>query len=92
MENSNNIRQDIDQYKERNSCYPKVIAVKMLGVFAIGDREDSSRIAMLLFLDALKIAVYTESFGGYKFMDKEQIDFIKNWEVEKFRSKVSLDK
>ncbi|GAH95603.1 unnamed protein product, partial [marine sediment metagenome] len=49
-------------------------------------------ITMLLFLDALKIAVYTESFGGYRFMDKEQIDFIKNWKVEKFRSKVSLTK
>jgi len=92
VEDLNSIEQDIDQYRERNECYPKVIAVKMIGVLALGDEEDSSRIAMLLFLDALKIAVYTESFGGYKFMDKEQIDFIKNWEVEKFRSKVSLDK
>jgi len=92
VEDLKSIEQDIDQYRERNDCYPKVIAVKMIGVFALGDKEDSSHITMLLFLDALKIAVYTESFGGYKFMDKEQIDFIKNWEVEKFRSKVSLDK
>jgi rhamnose utilization protein RhaD (predicted bifunctional aldolase and dehydrogenase) len=92
VEDLDGIGQDIDQYKERNGCYPKVIAVKMTGVFTQGDEENSSHIAMLLFLDALKIAVYTESFGGYKFMDKEQIDFIKNWEVEKFRSKVSLDK
>ncbi|MBA7674760.1 hypothetical protein ES703_82983 [subsurface metagenome] len=92
IEDLNSIEQDIDQYRERNECYPKVIAVKMTGVFALGDEEDSSRITMLLFLDALKIAVYTESFGGYKFMDKEQIDFIKNWKVEKFRSMVSLDK
>lgn len=92
IENLNSIEQDIDKYREKNDCYPKVIAVKMIGVFALGDGEDSSHIAMLFFLDALKIAVYTESFGGHKFMDKEQIDFIKNWEVEKFRSKVSLDK
>ena len=92
IENLNSIERDIDQYRERNECYPKVIAVKMIGVFALGDGEDSSHITMLFFLDALKIAVYTESFGGYKFMDKGQIDFIKNWEVEKFRSKVSLDK
>jgi len=88
----NSIEQDIDQYRQRNECYPKVIAVKMTGVLALGNGEDSSRVTMLFFLNALKIAVYTESFGGYKFMDKEQIDFIKNWEVEKFRSKVSLDK
>ena len=92
VEDLDGIGQDIDQYKERNGCYPKVIAVKTIGVFALGDRENSSRVTMLFFLNALKIAVYTESFGGYKFMDKEQIDFIKNWEVEKFRSKVSLDK
>ena len=64
----------------------------MIGVFALGDGENSSHIAMLFFLDALKVAVYAESFGGYKFMDKGQIDFIKNWEVEKFRSKVSFGK
>jgi rhamnose utilization protein RhaD (predicted bifunctional aldolase and dehydrogenase) len=92
VEDLNSIERDIDQYRERNECYPKVIAVKMIGVFALGDGEDSSHITMLFFLDALKIAVYAESFGGYKFMDKGQIDFIKNWEVEKFRSKVSLDK
>ena len=92
IEDLESIEQDIDQYRERNECYPKVIAVKMTGVFTLGDKEESSHITMLLFLDALKIAVYTESFGGYKFMDKEQIDFIKNWKVEEFRSKVSLGK
>lgn len=92
IEDTNSIKQDIDKYRERNECYPKVIAVKRTGIFALGDGENSSHIAMLFFLDALKIAVYAESFGGYKFMDKGQIDFIKNWEVEKFRSKVSLDK
>lgn len=92
VEDLNSIEQDIDQYRERNNCYPKVIAVKTTGVFAIGDGKNASHITMLLFLDALKIAVYAESFGGHKFMDKEQIDFIKNWEVEKFRSKISLGK
>ncbi|MBU4502048.1 MAG: class II aldolase/adducin family protein [Nanoarchaeota archaeon] len=92
VEDLESIEQDIDKYRQRNKCYPKVIAVKMTGVFAIGSRENASHIAMLFFLNALKIAVYAESFGGYKFMDKEQIDFIKNWEVEKFRSKVSLGK
>ena len=92
VEDPNSIKQDIDQYRERNDCYPKVIAVKRTGIFALGDGDNSSHVAMLFFLDALKIAVYTESFGGHKFMNKGQIDFIKNWEVEKFRSKVSLDK
>ena len=70
VEDLKSIEQDIDQYRERNDCYPKVIAVKMTGVFALGDGEDSYRVTM----------------------HKEQIDFIKNWEVEKFRLNVSLDK
>jgi rhamnose utilization protein RhaD (predicted bifunctional aldolase and dehydrogenase) len=86
-----NIERDAEEYRKRNDCYPKVIAVKMTGVFALGDGKNTSHMTMLFFLDALKIAVYAESFGGYKFMDIEQIDFIKNWEVEKFRSKFDLD-
>ncbi|MCJ7665184.1 MAG: class II aldolase, partial [Actinobacteria bacterium] len=89
VEDLDGIGQDIDRYKERNGCYPKVIAVKMTGIFALGDEENSSHVSMLFFLDAIKIAVYTESFGGYKFMDKRQVDFIKNWEVEKFRSNIN---
>ncbi|GAG60999.1 unnamed protein product, partial [marine sediment metagenome] len=49
IEDLNNIEQDIDQYRERNECYPKVIAVKMTGVFTLGDKEESSHITMLLF-------------------------------------------
>jgi len=91
MEDLDNIEQAIDEYRKKNKCYPKVIAIKMTGVFTLGNGENASRITMLFFLDALKIAVYTESFGGYKFMNKEQIDFIKNWEVERFRLNVSLN-
>lgn len=88
LEDVEDIEKDIDKYWQRNSCYPKIIAVKHLGVFAIGKKVKISRMAMVFFLDALKIAIYAESFGGYKHMDKEIIDFIVNWEVEKFRSKI----
>jgi rhamnose utilization protein RhaD (predicted bifunctional aldolase and dehydrogenase) len=91
IENLENIEIDIDRYSKRNSCYPKIIAVKMIGIFAVGAKENTSRIALLSFLDALKIAIYAESFGGYKFMDKKQIDFIKSWEVEEFRSGIILN-
>lgn len=92
VEDQDSIENDMDDYIKRNNCYPKIIAVKMTGVFAAGEKENISRLAMVFFLNALKISIYAESFGGYKFMDKSQIDFIMNWEVEKFRSKVSLGK
>jgi rhamnose utilization protein RhaD (predicted bifunctional aldolase and dehydrogenase) len=71
---------------------PKMAAVRGLGVFGIGsaDNEKSARLAVELFRDAVKVSVYTESFGGPKTMTAEQIDFINNWEVEQYRSKISV--
>jgi rhamnose utilization protein RhaD (predicted bifunctional aldolase and dehydrogenase) len=68
---------------------PKIAAVKGLGVFGLGATEKAAGLALELFIDAVKVAVYSESFGGPRFMIQEQIDFINNWEVEQFRSKVS---
>jgi rhamnose utilization protein RhaD (predicted bifunctional aldolase and dehydrogenase) len=70
---------------------PKLAAVKNLGVFGIGEggNEKSARLATELFRDAATIAAYTEAFGGVSPMSWDQIDFINNWEVERYRSKVS---
>ncbi|NLA92174.1 MAG: class II aldolase, partial [Spirochaetales bacterium] len=34
----------------------------------------------------IKVATFVESFGGPRFMDNDQIDFIRNWEVESYRA------
>jgi len=68
---------------------PKIVAVKGLGVFGVAATEKAAHIALDLFKDAVKVAVYSESFGGYSFMPQEQIDFINNWEVERYRASVS---
>ncbi len=62
---------------------PKVIAVQDVAVFAVSDK------AMALFIDTIKVAAYTESFGGPRFMDDDQIEFIRTWEVEKYRASVT---
>ena len=41
--------------------------------------------AALLFQDAVKIAVYSQAFGGYQHMSQELTDFIIHWEVESYR-------
>jgi rhamnose utilization protein RhaD (predicted bifunctional aldolase and dehydrogenase) len=68
---------------------PKIAAVKGKGIIGLGQTEKAARLALLLFKDMLKIACYAESFGGYRFMEKEYIDFINGWEVESYRSKLS---
>ncbi len=69
-------------FKEEHGVAAKSVAVQRTGVFTYTDK------AMLLFLDTVKVSVYTESFGGPLFMDDDQIDFIRNWEVEKYRAAV----
>ncbi|MDR3337650.1 MAG: class II aldolase/adducin family protein [Treponema sp.] len=71
---------------------PRIVAVKGLGVFSLGASEKTAHDAMELFLDSVKLAVYTESFGGPCFMERDKIDFINNWEAEHYRSKIAAEK
>lgn len=69
-------------YESENGVPAKVIAVQNTAVFA------TSEAAMELFIDTVKVSVFTESFGGPRFMDDDQIQFIRTWEVEQYRSKM----
>ena len=68
---------------------PQAVFVKDAGLFCIGDTEKKASSALALMLDAVKIAVYAESFGGALPMTKDLIIFIRDWEVEHYRAKVS---
>ena len=77
------VKEAIAAFTEEHGSPAKVLAVQNTGVFAVNKN------ARDLFLDTVKVAVFTESFGGPRFMDDDQIDFIRNWEVEKYRAKMS---
>ena len=69
--------------------YPRIIVVKDLGAFACAEQDRSAELAEQLFLDAIHIAVYGENFGGIAFMPDHLIQFIRSWEVEKYRAAVT---
>jgi rhamnose utilization protein RhaD (predicted bifunctional aldolase and dehydrogenase) len=77
------------KHVEKTGVFPKTAAVGGLGVFGLGNSEKAAANAVELFNDAVKVAVYTESFGGPLFLSPEQTAFINNWEVERYRSKVA---
>ncbi|MDL2234109.1 SDR family oxidoreductase [Ruminococcaceae bacterium OttesenSCG-928-L11] len=79
-----------DAFVSENGYKPKVMAVQGLGFFVFGATKKEAEIAKLLLLDAIKIAVYSQSFGGALPMAREYVDFILSWEVENYRQKVSL--
>jgi len=82
-------RSDWNKHLAKTGRPPKIIALRGLGVFGLGPTEKAANLALELFIDAVKVAVYSESFGGPLFMVQDQIDFINNWEVEAFRTSVS---
>ena len=83
------ITAEFNRYVERKGFKPKIAAIAGLGFFALGDTMKEAIGAQTLFLDAVKVAVYAKSFGGANPLPDEFTDFILNWEVEKYRSKVS---
>ncbi|MBE6590731.1 MAG: SDR family NAD(P)-dependent oxidoreductase [Ruminococcaceae bacterium] len=78
------------EYVDANGIIPKVIAVEKLGCFVCGGSYKDASTAAEVFLDGVKIAVFAQSFGGAAPLNDELSLFIQNWEVESYRSKVSL--
>ena len=83
------IEEAVQQYRRRNGILPIIICVEKLGVFAWGESKKSSEIALSVFLDAVKVAILSRSFGGPSPLPADQVQFIRNWEVEAFRKRVS---
>ncbi|MDR0817814.1 MAG: class II aldolase/adducin family protein [Clostridiales Family XIII bacterium] len=84
-----NIRSGIADFEAHFGYAPRIIAIRGLGFFSIGDTKDTAEISRLLFIDTLKVAFYNKAFGGPLFMSDSMIDFIENWEVESYRKKIS---
>ncbi len=72
-------------YMKRNGHEPRIVAMEGLGVFARGDTAGA------MFIDALKVAVYAESFGGPSLMPRDKRDFIRHWEAERYRARVGQE-
>ncbi len=78
----------VKQYIADEQVPPKVVLVQRTGAFGIGSTVRLAESASLVFIDTVKVAVYSESFGGYSFMKDDQIKFIRTWEVEQYRAQV----
>ena len=87
---SDGIRDLFLAFTAENGYKPRIIFVEDLGMFACGSTMKEAVTAQVVMLDAIKVVAYAESFGGVSAMPDFLIDFIVNWEVESYRSKVSL--
>jgi len=83
------LQEQIDAYRALHGELPKILAVQGVGIFGLGKDRAAAERACLLFTDAAKIAWYAEAFGGAHPMESADIEFIRNWEVEKYRASIA---
>jgi rhamnose utilization protein RhaD (predicted bifunctional aldolase and dehydrogenase) len=88
-QSSEHLISKIDEYRIRYQEMPKIIAVQNLGIFGLGQDESAAKRACELFGDAAKIAWYARSFGSVHPMQPADIEFIRSWEVEKYRASIA---
>lgn len=92
LEEGADVKAAFAAFEAENGYKPKIVFVKGLGMFACGNSENEAATALSVMMDAITVVAYTKSFGGVSAMPDFLIDFIVNWEVESYRSKVSLGK
>lgn len=80
----------IKNFAQAKGFVPKIVCVEKLGIFVVSATLKEVLTACEVFVDELKVAVYTESFGGFLPMPQELTDFIVNWEVESYRQKTAF--
>ncbi len=82
---------EFKKFVAKHGYAPKIVFAKNVGMFAIGNNEKDASTVTSVWLDAVKISSYAKNFGGVRHMAPDMVDFIVNWEVESYRSKVALN-
>ena len=84
------VKQEIESYQQEKGKLPKVIFASGLGLLVMADHAEGAEILVDVVTDHCRIAQFADSFGGQHPMAQKWIDFIESWEVEQYRSKISL--
>jgi rhamnose utilization protein RhaD (predicted bifunctional aldolase and dehydrogenase) len=84
------IASELHTFAEAKGFKPRVALAEGLGAFTIGATPREATAAAALLVDAVKVAVYSESFGGPLALPDDFTSFILNWEIESYRQKKSL--
>jgi NAD(P)-dependent dehydrogenase (short-subunit alcohol dehydrogenase family) len=75
--------------EKSKGVFPKVILLKGMGMIVTDDSAAMVEVVADTFRNKLEVTYYSGSFGGLSPMTTEQVFFIDNWEVEKYRKGVA---
>jgi rhamnose utilization protein RhaD (predicted bifunctional aldolase and dehydrogenase) len=79
VESNEDLSVAFSEYIKRKGVKPKIVAVQSLGFFALGNNAKETERALKSFLDAVKIAVYSKSFGGPSPLPREFEPILLQW-------------
>ena len=83
--NPDKIRKNLLKYEGRYGYLPRILLTEGGGMIGAEINEEAATLVLDVFEDAMKISYYSGNFGGPHFMNRRQISFIENWEVENYR-------
>ena len=81
--------QKINAFTERNGYFPRVIVEEGGPLMVTEENERSLATVLEVFMNMVKIAFMSGSFGGPHPMSDDQVAFIDHWEVENYRRKIA---
>jgi rhamnose utilization protein RhaD (predicted bifunctional aldolase and dehydrogenase)/NAD(P)-dependent dehydrogenase (short-subunit alcohol dehydrogenase family) len=83
------LRTAIDGHKQTYGYLPRVVLVRGLGLFGIGEDYKAAATARDLYVDAIEILTGATRLGGPTFLSAGHRKFIEEWEVEAYRKQVA---
>ena len=79
----------VQAFEAARGYKPKVVCVPGKALFAAGGNAGGAATTMTLAMDAARVERLTSAFGGVNYISDAHREFIENWEVESYRSKVA---
>jgi len=87
----NSFDQLLPDFISRNGYSPKIIMIKDLGVLSVEEDALSSEIAFDVYEDLMKVSLFSNAFGGPRFLNKKAIDFEEQRKEEELSRKASKE-
>ena len=79
----------IEEFEAEHGYFPRVILEEGGGLTVVDENEKLVKIVRDVYLDMMKISYLSRQFGGPHLMTPDQVNYIKDWEVERYRRKVA---
>lgn len=83
------LRASLAEHQQRTGDKPKVILVKGLGMFTVGDDAAGAATVREVYIDAIRVMCGAHRLGGASPLPDDQRKFIEAWEVEAYRKSIA---